>query len=120
LLVTLPPPPTRTLLPYTTLFRSRLDHACNPAQDEVHGGHELHLQGVWVESKLARRQRLFPDSTKTRFDLLPIAEGHAGDVLTFAAVIRHDHADVTNRDQHFRPNLDRREPAVDKKCAVGQ
>ncbi len=54
------------------LVRFRL--AGNPAQDEVHGRHELHFHGVRIDGIFSRRQRFLPHAALARFHLFAIAE----------------------------------------------
>jgi hypothetical protein len=92
--------------------------AGNPAQHEVHRRHQLDFQRVRVERVLAGRQRFAPHAALTGFDLFAVPEAGTGHVHAFAAVVRDDHADKTDRDERLWPELDRGEPAVDEERAV--
>ncbi len=97
-----------------------LDHAGDPPQHEVDRRHQLHLQGVWVQRVLARRQRHLPHAAMPGLDLLAVAERHPAEVLALGAEIRYHHAHVADGDHRFRTQLDRGEPAVDEERAVGE
>ena len=98
----------------------RFSLAGNPAQNEVHRRHELDLHGIRIDRILARRQGLLPHTALARLDLLAIAEPFARDVFAFAAVVRNDDADVTDRDERLRTHFNRGKPAIDEERAVGQ
>src|SRR4051812_7699246 len=98
----------------------RFGLSADPAQDEVNRRHQLHFYGVGIERVFAGSERRAPDTAMARFDLLAITERLTSSVGAGHAVIRNDHADITDRDQGFGFDLDRAEPAVDKESAVCQ
>src|SRR5438093_6346031 len=45
----IPPPPTSTLFPYTTLFRSHAERVGPPAEPSRHVAHQVHDVGVALD-----------------------------------------------------------------------
>src|ERR1051325_8282100 len=98
----------------------RLRLAADPAQDKIDRRNELNLYRVWIQRVFSRRERRTPDTAMSRFDLFAVTERFAGGIVARGAMIRNDHADVTNRNQRLRLDLNRAKPAIDEECAVGQ
>ena len=61
-----------------------------------------------------------PHTALTRFDLFAVTKGVAGGIVARAAVVGDDHPDVPDRDQRFGFDLNRAEPAINEKGAIGQ
>ena len=54
------------------------------------------------------------------FDLFAVTERFAGGVVSGSAMIRNNHANIANRNQGLRLNLNRAKPPIDEKRAVRQ
>ena len=63
---------------------------------------------------------MFPDAAFSHGHALAVAEALAGRVSAGSAKVADHHADVADRHQRFRNDLDRGEPTVEEVGAVGE
>src|SRR5204863_866053 len=98
----------------------RFGLAADPAQHEVDRRDQLNFHCIRIERVFTGSERRAPDTAMADLNLFAITERFAGRVVSGGAMIRNNHAYVTNRDQGLRLNLNCAKPAIDEERAVRQ
>src|SRR6266404_5822848 len=94
--------------------------AADPAQHEVDCRDHLNFYRIRIQRVFTGSERRAPDTSVAGLDLFAVTKRFAGRVVSGGAMIRNNHADIANRNQGLRLDLNRAKPAIDEERAVGQ
>ena len=85
----------------------------DPLQDDVGGRHHHHFSGIGIESVLARKERLTPNTPAALADQLAVAVVQPGKVFAEVAGVRDDHSHKTNLNHGLMNHLNGGEEPVE-------
>src|SRR6266404_134002 len=94
--------------------------AADPAQHEVDCRDQLNFYRIRIQRVFTGSEGRAPDTSVAGLNLFAVTKRFAGRVVSGGAMIRNNHANIANRNQGLRLDLNRAKPAIDEERAVGQ